>query len=359
MPASAALLHFHEGKLRLALENQGAEPLTNLRITYRLPLAWNEGIVRRKVADLAAKSRREEAITPTVAHADYKCNAGTAFFLAQLDFRQGGAPRRLHTVCLCKQTAVDPSYPQGGFLKIGPFAVKLVDIAKLGKDVQAGKVQTQPWLLADNSRLAWMAHDPRDNNTDVEFVPMLAAWHDPEAWLLQTDIVSEKDQNVEFLMATDRALAAYLNNESVKGRREIHLRQGANRLWMVFPGCDAVFARVNRPGTAQRATDIRFAPPPIAAAAGAPYRPAPRSREIGNRAASHTRVAGAMATLAWPCGHFPGKHAHDERGHGTRNATLIRECATGLTAPAAVSPRRSSARKRDDKGRLPVPTPAS
>ena len=269
-----ALLHFHGGTLRLALENQAAEALTDLRITYRLPLAWNEGIVRQQVADLPAKSRREEAITPTLAHADYKYTSGTAFFVVQLDFRQGGAPRRLHAVCLCKPPAVDHSYPASGFLKMGPFATKLVDIAKLGHDLQAGKIQTQPWVMADDSRLAWMAHDPRDSTTDVEFVAMRAAWRDPEAWLLQTDIVSDKAQNVEFLMVTDRALAAYLNNESVKGRRELHLRQGANRLWVVFPGCDAAFARLTRPGTAQRVMDVRFAPPPIAPAT-APYRPAP------------------------------------------------------------------------------------
>ena len=28
-----------------------------------------------------------------------------------------------------------------------------------------------------------------------------------------------------------------------------------------------------------------------------------------------------MATLAWPCRSFRGKHAHGERGHGTQHAT--------------------------------------
>jgi hypothetical protein len=32
-----------------------------------------------------------------------------------------------------------------------------------------------------------------------------------------------------------------------------------------------------------------------------------------------------MATLAWPRSVFAGKHAHGERGHGTQDATLIRD----------------------------------
>jgi peptidoglycan/xylan/chitin deacetylase (PgdA/CDA1 family) len=275
-----ALLHFHGGKLRLALDNQSPQPLTGLRVTYRLPLAWNEGVVRRQVADLAAKSRREETITPTRAESDYKYNSGTAFFLAQLDFRQGPLPGRLHAVCLCRQPAVDHSYPQGGFLKLGPFALNLVDLAKLGGDLQAGRIQTQPWLMAGDARLAWKADEPRDITTDVEFVALRPAGNDPQAFVLRTDIVSPRQQIVELAAVTDRALAAYLNNESVKGRREIRLRQGANRLWLVFPACDAAFMRLTRPGTSERVTDVRFAPPPIAAAA-APYRPAPP--EPGNR----------------------------------------------------------------------------
>ena len=116
-----ALLHFHEGKLRLILDNQGREALKDVLLTYRLPLAWKDGVVRKEIANLAAKSRHEEAIALAQAHKDYKYNSGTAFFVAQIDFRQGTTPCRLHTACLYKETAVDHSYPQQGFLKLGPF----------------------------------------------------------------------------------------------------------------------------------------------------------------------------------------------------------------------------------------------
>ena len=32
-----------------------------------------------------------------------------------------------------------------------------------------------------------------------------------------------------------------------------------------------------------------------------------------------------MATLAWPCGPFTKKHAHDKRGHGPHFKTRFKE----------------------------------
>ena len=161
-----------------------------------------------------------------------------------------------------------------------------MDLAKLGKDLQAGKITTQPWLLPGGAKLAWKTDAPLDSTTgtgykphdfitDVEMVAMPHAGDDPQAYLLQTDIVSDKDQAVELVAASDRALAAYLNNEDIKGRREIRLRQGVNRLWVVHPAWDVAFMRLTTPGTAQRVTNVRFTPPPSNASGAAPYRPVP------------------------------------------------------------------------------------
>ena len=112
-------------------------------MTYRLPLAWKEGVLPRKLDDVPAGATAQDSLTPTLLHSDYKYNSGYSFFVAQLDFRLDGQPGRLHLACDALNPEADHSYPGDGFIILGPFNTDQLDRNKFVADVVAGKVGTQ------------------------------------------------------------------------------------------------------------------------------------------------------------------------------------------------------------------------
>jgi hypothetical protein len=260
-PGVRALLHFHNGKLVLILDNQGPEPLTQVRVTYRLPLAWKDGIVRKGIADVPAQGRRETRFAPAPLHADYKYNSGTSFFVAQIDFRQGTTPGRLHTACLVANPKRDPSYPQGGFLKLGPILQRFADATNVAEAIRAGTLQLQPWVLPDDSRVEWRLDDPRDIRNDPELVAVPPGGEGPQFYILRSDLVSAKAQTVQLPAVTHLALAICLNGEIIKGQQALQLRAGTNQLWLIHYASDTAFLRVLKLGSVERVTNIRFEPP--------------------------------------------------------------------------------------------------
>ena len=276
-PDIKVLLHFRGGKVRTLIDNRGSEPLTNVRITYRLPLAWKEGVVRRSVEDVPSRSRREDAIAPSPAETDYKYNSGLSYFLGQIDFVRGGKAGRIHASCHVKNTAIDRSYPQGGFSRLGPIPAGKFDIDKLRGDIAAGNLTAAPWSLSDGTRFEWTVDDsPFDPPfLDPETVRTYGAFRCDKAicYILQSDIRSPREQQVDLIRSEKAVPHLFLNGQEVSGGKGT-LRKGDNRLVLVFKslfsarrfsqfssdhaGC---FLRIARPGTFERITDIRFAPP--------------------------------------------------------------------------------------------------
>ncbi|MBI3923828.1 MAG: hypothetical protein HY318_20570, partial [Armatimonadetes bacterium] len=263
-----SLLHFHEGKLHLMLDNQSGEKLTNLRVTYRLPLAWKDGVVHRRLKDLPPGPTREDVLAPTMRTDDYKFTSGLHFFIAQIDFVRNGEPGRLYASCHWKNEKVDASYPQGGFLRIGPISPKQFDGGRVVSDLKAGKIQTQPWILNDDSRLEWQADDSAflSPYIDVELIRLNGLWwqKEPGVYVLQTDLHSDRQQQVEFYFLRGAYQAMVLNGEEVSGKPVVQLREGDNPLFLICGASTGAFLRVLKPGTQERVTDIRFVMPQVA-----------------------------------------------------------------------------------------------
>jgi hypothetical protein len=275
-PDLKGLLHFEDGQLKLALENHGKAALTNLRVTYRLPLAWKEGVLPRKLEDLAAGATAQDSLKPTLLHSDYKYNSGQSFFIAQLDFRLNGEQGRLHLACNALNPEADHSYPSDGFIILGPFNTDQVDREKFVADVTAGKVGTQDWVLSDETRMAWAKDDPLlPPMLDVELIPAGMWFGKPATHVLASVVKSETAQTVEFRMYKHPSMRIFLGGKNVTNDATIQIPAGENRLMIITEDGGNTFLRVLKPGTEERVTSIQFVRPEIKDAGKEPYRPVP------------------------------------------------------------------------------------
>jgi hypothetical protein len=273
-PDLKGLLHFENGQIKLALENHGKAALTNLRVTYRLPLAWKEGVLPRKLDDVPAGATTQDSLTPTLIHSDYKYNSGYSFFVAQLDFRLGGEPGRLHLACDALNPEADHSYPGDGFIILGPFNTDQLERDKFVADVFAGKVGTQDWMLSDATRLAWAKNDALlPPMLDVELIPA-GHWFDkPAAHVLASIVKSEKAQTVELRMYRNPSMRILLGDKNISGDAVVQIPAGETRLLIVTEDGGNTFLRALKPGTEERVTSIQFLRPEIKDAAKEPYHP--------------------------------------------------------------------------------------
>jgi len=274
-PGLRALLHFNEGKLRVVLDNRTDSPVTNTHITYRLPLAWNEGVVRRRVADVGAGSRSEDTLVPTRRSDDYKYNAGNGFFVAQVDFRLDTQPGRLHLSCHLASPPRDPSYPQGGFVRLGPLDKGQVDLEELAaalavQDKAAGALTA----LAMKTRIRWEGNDDPTifPYLSPEIIRTTGGWGpvSHQFWLLWASVESADAREVTLMLDGPRTVdRVFVNGHDLAGQRTAKLVRGTNMLVIVYhaqgnhnplnAGC---FLRVIAPGVG-RAANIRFQQPTI------------------------------------------------------------------------------------------------
>lgn len=101
-PGLAATLTCDDQGLALELRNQGTVPVSDLSVTYRLPHGWEPAVVRLRVAaPLPPGTTWRDHLAPK-APADAALLQGTLLAGAQLEFRWGGQPARLHVLAMGK-----------------------------------------------------------------------------------------------------------------------------------------------------------------------------------------------------------------------------------------------------------------
>ena len=273
-PGLRGTLFFKDNKLGLTLNNQTGLPLTKTRIAYRLPLAWNEGVVRRSIADLKSGSKYKDDLYLVPRDKNYQYTAGQDYFVAQVDFRLGGKPGRLHLSCHAAATPRDPSYPQGGFARLGPLNKKKLDIdnlvAALGnKDKAADTLNA----LAKKAGMQWQSEDTPLMHPFLspQMIRTTGKWQNwgapqPQFWVLWSMLESDKEQDVEFVFVSPNDRLFVNGVEAVKDG-SVKLIKGRNVVVVVnkeyrhHEFCPGTFLRVLKPGTAERVTNIRFHQP--------------------------------------------------------------------------------------------------
>ncbi len=271
-PKLRALLHFRDDALHLAIENGSPEPLSDIRVAYRLPVAWKEGVVRRELTSIGPGERREDPLALTRATGDHKYNSGLSFFLAQIDFTQADERGRLYAACHVDDSPRDPSYPQAGFLRLGPVPEGEFDLEAVAAAIRAARLPGD-WPLQDGTRLAWTLDDDpfQPPYLDVEVIRTTGRWRSqtdaPFYYLLASNVDSEREQAVELRCVKGSVVRALLNGaDAFEGSAQ--LKRGANELVLIYraqnrafgaehAGC---FLRLVRPGTKERLTNVRFDP---------------------------------------------------------------------------------------------------
>jgi hypothetical protein len=297
-------------QLRCSLKNNGAA-LNQLLATYRLPLPYQPGVVRKTVAKvdagrtmalavpltlspektrihvtnpgecgasvLASRLSSEKGrLVSSLAPADtidgmassFKYRSGEAWFYLQLDFIRDGSPGRLHLICRKPETTGDPAYPRDGFYVLGP----LPDDEKAADDLAAGIVaasdRKRTVTVAGGEPGKWTVKDKAVTELlDPEIICTRGESHadHPEYYLLLTRIVVDKAEKLTVLPVAGQFRAMYLNGRRVVGDT-LDLHAGGNDLLLVYySGKDKFsarhygpFFRLLDPATGARATDVTY-----------------------------------------------------------------------------------------------------
>jgi len=256
-----ALLRLDGTKLNLELANGGDE-LRDVRITYRLPLAWADGVEVRRKDKIAANASFSNEIMLKRAKSGFNYDVGVAFYAAQMDFICGDKAGRLYLTTSVRSNAEDADYPVGRFAFLGPipdneFSTEMAQAAAEGE-------------LESVASLKWQSTaeytDFLHANALVAEKP--AAEHNLQGkYLLRTIVESEKAQKVRTIVPARRwgISSIYVNGEPAGGDT-FELKAGDNVLLLVFGarGKRAPMFALAAPETGMMLKDIKYRLPETA-----------------------------------------------------------------------------------------------
>jgi peptidoglycan/xylan/chitin deacetylase (PgdA/CDA1 family) len=282
-----AHLQRKEGILSLLLHNGGPQPLHGIRVVFRLPLRWQEGVVRREVGtlDAGASVAVEADLAERPDAADY--SDGTEYDVAQVDFK-GSRRARLYAVRESAAEGPAPFFARDGFWVLGPlpgdkanfdpyaFSAPFMDGRRPETSYSVPWVGSIAWKVLPAARAAILDPDiipttGKANTPDnYPFDPSIYFPHKNAHYLLLGRIVSPRDQAVRVVCRRESVRRLSLNGRKVEGD-ELDLRKGGNDVRILYaPAQDAgsTFLEANygcyfrlRNADGSRAEDLRFERP--------------------------------------------------------------------------------------------------
>ncbi|MDD2765199.1 MAG: hypothetical protein PHE83_14640 [Opitutaceae bacterium] len=281
-----ALLYRKDRVLTLVLRNEGRHSLEDVRVVFRLPLRWADGVIRRSVGALAPAA----AVTlevPLTERADPEHYVdGVEYDVAQVDFR-GERRGRLYATCEAPGDEPAAFFAHDGFLALGPLAGDVTGFDPLTfaqpflEGAPPQRTYPVPW-----GNLAWRALRPWKPATldpDIIFTggvqnvfdyyqdPALDFPHAQVQYVLYGRIVSPDDRTVRAVFPRQCVRWLSLNGRRVEGTT-LSLKQGSNDLRLLYAatigavwpvsennyGC--YFRLTDADGN--RVEDVRFERPP-------------------------------------------------------------------------------------------------
>ncbi len=237
-PFLVASLQARGDSLRLSLKNSGKAPLEEVRLTYRLPLAYKNGVVKKELGAIAPGGEGKDGLELKVSRKNYKYRAGKMFYLAQLDFKREGKQDRVYLSCYGAAAERDASYPQGGFHLLGPIA-SVDEAMKLAKKMATSAKQRKKEEWRSVARAEYSFLDP-----EVIFTSGSERMKEPGTYLLLSSISSAKSQMVRCHCARDTVVAIYLKSER-QGGDTLKLERGDNELLLVYASGKDQFSRAH------------------------------------------------------------------------------------------------------------------
>jgi peptidoglycan/xylan/chitin deacetylase (PgdA/CDA1 family) len=236
--------------LTLELRNQGPGVLRDIRVTFRLPLAWKEGVQNQSARPLAPGG----AVTLTLKNPERSTDphdlVGSEYLVAQVDYR-AEKPSRLYVVDETSAHEADAFFARNGFWVLGPLAGDMdgfdpaVYAEKFLKGHQPARENKVPW----GASLGWKIPaisatsflDPDIiPTTGKDATPSFYQWdqtlyfpHKKVHYMLWGNVESAKDQDVRVVCLSDSVKAVSLNGKAVEGET-LHLKKGVNDLRILY-----------------------------------------------------------------------------------------------------------------------------
>lgn len=284
----ASRLHFDGQALHLRFKAQ--DELQDLRVTWRVPLAWEQPEERR-LGDWPAGKSLDEALTLVSRHIPLN-EQGRPYFAAQLDFLRKGQRVRLYSDCRGPSAVHDPQFPNGGFLVMGPLPGDRKDF---NVDLFASKVLRRKHpvhcqTLYDDVQGCWSAEPTaRLDPLHPELAPAGAVMAPRAFYTWDPSLYYTGGRKVHYLMATNvispekrmvglvfqrGVRRIYVNGIRARTRR-VELQAGTNLITLLYrPGVPdgdgqgtfseknyGTFFRIVDDVSRKRLTDIRYEMP--------------------------------------------------------------------------------------------------
>ena len=164
----------------------------------------------------------------------------------------------------------------GSFGSMGPFPADLVDPNDLVAAEQKGRLDMRPWVLSDDTPLAW-----KESRPHVELPNRGLMWNAPPVGgkdklrAVVAELVSETDQTVDLQLAGGSTLRVLLNGEEIRPPCPIRLRAGINRIFVIGNAIETLALTLLQPGGTEPAAGVRAASPTLGPGNEEPYRPSP------------------------------------------------------------------------------------
>ena len=282
-----ALLQRTDGGLALRLHNGGARPLHDIRVVFRLPLLWQDGVVRNEVETLECGSSVTlcAPLTQRPDAASYR--DGAEYDVAQVDF-VGARRARLYAVCESAPKEPAPFFARAGFWILGPLPgdKSNFDPGAFSKPFMEGRPPETSYAVHWVGSIAWKMLQPdRAMILDPDIIPTSGRANTPDNYpgdasvffphknvhyLLYGRIVSPRGQIVRAIFRRESVKRLSLNGQMIEGD-ELDLRKGDNDVRVLYAPSPAVgspfdernygcyFRLVDAKG--RRAEDVRFVRP--------------------------------------------------------------------------------------------------
>lgn len=289
MEGLRAVLHQVDGKITLILRNDGLQTLRNIRVVFRLPLRWQEGVIRRQVESLEAGASVSLGIFPTERSDAVHYRDGREFDVAQVDF-VGAHRARLYAVCETADVEPEAFYSRNGFWMLGPLAGDMAGFnpetfARPFIEGSAPKSSyTVPWVKS----ISWRTLQPfkaaildpdiiptsgkANTPKNYRYDPSVYFSHAKAHYLLYGRIVSPQNRTVRVILDRESVKRLSVNGGIVEGD-ELNLRKGGNDIRVLYAprqGIGSTFDQSNYgcyfrlvDSAGARVEDVRFERPPL------------------------------------------------------------------------------------------------
>ncbi len=245
-----ALLYRKGNVLTLALRNDGAQALRNVRATFRLPLRWTEGVVRKQVGSLGIGDSLNLEILLTERSNPEHYSDGIGYFVAQVDYC-GARRARLFATCEAPNCEPEPIFARNGFWVLGPLPGDLAgfDPQDFATALLEGYPPQKDYAVPWGKNIRWRTLEPtKAAILDPDIIPtsgkpnVLQAYkwddsvyfpHKNNHYVLLGRIVSPEERTVRVVLNRKCVKQLSLNGQRVEGE-ELALKQGNNDVRILF-----------------------------------------------------------------------------------------------------------------------------